>query len=420
MSRVPVISSDGHVAARMADYRPYLDVEFRADFDEFLVQYEKYGVVTVDAENVNARLDPEAAAEWLEKVAEPGRLDSMWDPERRIVELDREGISAEVLFQEFATPFMMSSPTRAMAMGLAPASVEQLSAGFRAYNRWLADFRSVAPERWIGMAAVSFHDLGAAVEEIRAAARLGCGGVAIPAVEDTARIYQAEYDPVWAVMEELGLVANFHVAIANSIPTYVGAPTATSGRALVGSDVFTGIRGLLPSLIFGGVLERFPGLKVVFTETHSDWVLGALARMDHSWTNSELKRDIRDVVKMRPSEYWARQGFLGSSIFSRAEIGARGEIGVDKMMIGIDFPHSEGAWRHGTLRYLQATFGAEGVAPAEAERMLYGNAAQLYGFDVAALGPVVERSGLDLDEVLTAPEVEPQFRGDLHRPLIHG
>jgi hypothetical protein len=75
MSRITVISRDGHVAARMADYRPYLDPAYLEDFEAFLVEYRQHGVVTTDATNVANRLDPEAAAEWKEKVADTGRLD---------------------------------------------------------------------------------------------------------------------------------------------------------------------------------------------------------------------------------------------------------------------------------------------------------------------------------------------------------
>jgi len=418
MSRITVISSDGHVAARMRDYRPYLDASVRQDFDDFLVDYETHGVVTTDPTNVAERLDPELAKVWKENVADLGRLDASWDPKRRIVELDREGVTAEVLFQDFATPFVMSSPTRAARLNIPEASIEQMSAGYRAFNRWLADFRSVAPERWLGMAAISFHDVEAAVKEVHVAKSLGFGGIAIPAVPDTERVYQAEYDPIWAAMEELGLVANVHVAIANRIPTYVGAPTGTAGRALIGADIFTGARNMLPVLIFGGVLERFPALEVAFTETHSDWVIGMLARMDHAYDRSDLRRDIRDVIPVRPSEYWHRQCYIGSSIFSRAEIAARARIGIDKMMIGIDFPHSEGAWRHGTLTYLQATFGAEHVPESDARLMLNETAASVYGFDLAALDAISSEVGLDLDQVLTALPVQPELRGDLERPLI--
>src|SRR5258707_246651 len=113
MSRITLVSSDGHVAARMIDHRPYLDPEYLEDFDAFEPEYRKHGVTPTNPTNVANRLDPDVAAEWKEKVADPGRLDATGDPERRILEMDREGIAAEVLFQEFATPFVMSSPTHA-------------------------------------------------------------------------------------------------------------------------------------------------------------------------------------------------------------------------------------------------------------------------------------------------------------------
>jgi predicted TIM-barrel fold metal-dependent hydrolase len=419
MSKITVISSDGHVAARMRDYRPYLDAPFVEDFDGFVSEYEKHGVATSDPTSIAERLDPETAKAWMENVADQGRLDAIWNPERRLVEMEREGITAEVLFQDFATPFMMSSPTRAaVGQSVARASADHLSAGFRAYNRWVADFCSVAPERWRGMAAISFHDLEAAVKDVHEAKGLGFAGIALPAVPDTDRLYQEEYDPIWTAMEDLDLVLNVHVAIANDIPTYRGAPSLTSGRALVSADIFAGARQVLPILIFGGVLERFPRLKVAFTETQSDWVLGMLARMNHTFERSDLKRDIRDIVPLRPSDYWQRQCFIGSSIFSRAEIAARDRLGVDKMMIGMDFPHSEGAWRHGTLAYLKATFGTEHVPAADAQLMLNRNAASLYGFNLVALDAIAGEVGLDLEDVLTAPAVQPSLRGDLDRPLV--
>jgi predicted TIM-barrel fold metal-dependent hydrolase len=418
MSRITVISSDGHVAARMPDYRQYLDAEYLDDFDAFLVEYKQHGVVTTDPTNVAERLDPELARAWQEKVADEGRLDAGWDPKRRAAELDREGITAEVLFQDFATPFVMSSPTRAASLRLKEASIGHIWAGYRAYNRWVADFRAGSPERWMGMAAMSLHDVDAAVRELHAAKALGFAGCAIPAVPDDERLYQSKYDPFWSALDELGLVANIHVAIANKIPIYTGAPTNTSARAMVGADIFTGARTLLPTLIFGGILARFPDLKVVFTETHSDWVLGSLLRMDHAYARSDLKSDIRDVISMKPSDYWQRQCYLGSSIFSRAEVNARHRIGVEKMMMGMDFPHQEGAWRHGTLTYLQATFGTEHVPEAETRKMLGENAAGVYGFDLEALNRISSRVGLEIGDVLTAPAEQPKLRGDLDRPLV--
>ncbi|WP_067682058.1 amidohydrolase family protein [Nocardia miyunensis] len=418
MSRITLISSDGHVAAHMGDYRPYLESRYHEDFDAFLIDYRKYGVVTTDSTNIMNRLDPDVAAEWQEKVTNTGRLDASWDPARRVAELDREGIAAEVLFQEFATPFLMSSPTHAATLQVAQPTDDQLSAGYRAYNRWVSDFCAYAPHRWAPMAAISLHDVDAAVTEIEAVKEMGFSGIALPALPGDDRPYQPQYDRVWAALQDNDLVVNIHVAIGSALPSYTKAPTLTSARAMVGADIFTSVRNLLPSLIFGGVLERFPRLRIVFTETHSDWVLGALQRMDHSYDRSDLRRDIREVVPMRPSEYWRRQCYLGSSLFSRAEVAARHRIGLDKMMIGIDFPHSEGAWRFGTREYVKATFGAEHVPPADARKMFGTNAAAVFGFDLPALDALAEKIGIDEADALTPPSVQPTYRGDLDRPLI--
>ena len=93
--------------------------------------------------------------------------------------------------------------------------------------------------------------------------------------------------------------------------------------------------------------------------------------MDYSYDGSYLRQDHTEFLSMRPSEYFARQCFLGSSTFSRAEIAARHVIGLDKMMLGMDYPHHEGTFAAGgTTEYLRATLGAERVPVDEARRLL--------------------------------------------------
>jgi len=45
-----------------------------------------------------------------------------------------------------------------------------------------------------------------------------------------------------------------------------------------------------------------PRLTVVFTEFGSSWVEGALLNMDYSYDGSYLRRDVREVIRSRPSE----------------------------------------------------------------------------------------------------------------------
>jgi hypothetical protein len=126
------------------------------------------------------------------------------------------------------------------------------------------------------------------------------------------------------------------------------------------------------------------------------------------------------VIRLKPSEYFERQCHLGASIFSRNEVAMRHEIGIDKMMMGMDYPHQEGTLGggYGTREYLQATFGAEQVPEDEARRMLGETAVSVFGFDMAKVKAVAAEVGPLPDEVLTPPEVDLYPHGDVHKPAI--
>ena len=99
---------------------------------------------------------------------------------------------------------------------------------------------------------------------------------------------------------------------------------------------------------------------------------------------------------MRPSEYWARNCAVGASMLRPDECAVRGTIGVDRIMWGADYPHLEGTHPF-TAAALRHTFA--GVPTEETARMLGGNAAELYGFDLEALAPVADRVGPAVAEV---------------------
>jgi predicted TIM-barrel fold metal-dependent hydrolase len=69
----------------------------------------------------------------------------------------------------------------------------------------------------------------------------------------------------------------------------------------------------------------------------------------------------------------------------------RGQIGVDKIIWGSDYPHAEGTWPH-TKKKLAKTFA--GVAQDEVARMVGGNAATLEHFAPETLIPLADRIGL--------------------------
>ena len=418
-----IISSDGHAVAHMADYRSYLPSEYHEEFDAFRSVHEREGSRTIDPKSLSQRIDPELVEQWVKAVIEPGRTAGQSDPQQRLKELDHEGIAGEVIFPDFGLPFELYPPLIAALRGYA-VSPDKVEVANQAHNRWLADFCSAAPERLAGLGVVSFVDVDATVEELRWAKGAGLAGIVLPAVDENVPFFHQRYEPIWSTLEELELPVATHTAIS-SVTKHMATGTLTSvphpGCAIpiMTAQAFFFTQQILTHLVWGGVFERHPNLHVALTEQGSGWVISALKGMDYSWESSYLRRDVREVVRRKPSEYFARQVHMGSSLFSLAEANARHEIGVDKICIGMDYPHHEGTWGSGpgTLCYLRATLGAAGVPPEEARQMLGGNAAPLWGFDTEALQPVVDRIGLPLAEILTPPAENYFPRGDVHKPL---
>jgi predicted TIM-barrel fold metal-dependent hydrolase len=424
MERSLIISSDGHAMALMEDYRPYVPADLREEFDEFLKLYDARGRGrrTFDLSTLSYRCDPEVVGQWMGEVFD--RLDGNHNPERRLVELEREGIVGEVIFPDFGLPFELLPPSQLLLpenAGLPRRTPEQMRAGAWIHNRWLADFISVAPGRFAAIAAVDWNDADYAVQELAWVRNAGMRGVLLPAFSSAEPMFHPRFDRVWDAIEDLGLVVNSHILMSTTLkelPMVMAAPHPASTIA-VNAPINTFFsQQTLTHLIWGGVLEKHPRLRVAFTELGSGWIPGALSAMDYSYDGSYLRQDHRSVLKSKPSEYFRRQCFLGSSTFSQAEIAARHHIGLDKMMLGMDYPHHEGTLAAGgTTQYLRATLGAEGVPADEARMLLGGTAMTVWDFDESELRAVADRVGPPLDEILTPPTEDLFPRGDVHKPL---
>ena len=64
--------------------------------------------------------------------------------------------------------------------------------------------------------------------------------------------------------------------------------------------------------------------------------------------------------------------------------------------MGSDYPHDEGTAPF-TREHLRALF--HDTDPAELRRLLAGNVAELYGFDLAALAPLAQKFGPTVEEI---------------------
>ena len=76
-------------------------------------------------------------------------------------------------------------------------------------------------------------------------------------------------------------------------------------------------------------------------------------------------------------------------------------IRADRAMFGVDYPHFESIFPS-TQDHVAELVAHPDVSESIARRVLYANAAAVYGFDMDRLAPDFERVGFDLPEPLTA------------------
>lgn len=408
MSKVMMISSDCHAGALPAMYNEYMPKAFHEAAMTWWIAHAREMM-----SRAGTFFDQEAVEAYVEEGGEQGggRMKAMsdpatqltdaqiletltdetspfaprrgeFDPATRIQELNGDGVAGEVIFPQMA-PFGAG-----LMQYRYKVTPEQSLVGCQAYNRWLADFCNTNPARHAGVALINVDDIDVTVKEIRAAREMGLwGGVLLPSsTGDHPFYHHPRYEPIWAVCEELDMPIQSHSGWS---PDYGDVPGAT---AMFISEVDMWAQRPFTALLWGGVFERHPKLKVAVTEGTASWVPEMLTLLDQRYSehhgNAKLG-DYRSHMSMKPSDYFARNVRIGTSLH-RAEIERRYEIGIGTMMWGSDYPHPEGSWPETRTR-LDESF--KGVPPDEVAAMIGGNAAQFYGFDVEALAPLVAEIG---------------------------
>jgi predicted TIM-barrel fold metal-dependent hydrolase len=407
---VIVISADGHAGLPVHEYGEYMEKRYQGALQEYAARFpHPEEAAAAGAESGLAR-DEHQTHMMAESL---GR--GLYDPEIRLKQHEQDGVVADVVFPNFdatGVPFGLG-----FGQFRGVRDRELRSAGARAYNRWLVDFCGTNPDRMAGLAVVPWHDVEAAVAEVRWAADHGLRGVVLETNDFELPSYADEYyEPIWAECAAHRMVLNTHGG--TGVPAYGAAPGAdpyTFTRKPWSAFVLLTEHGWWSRrpfwfLLWSGALERHPELKMAFTEEGSEWVPGMLAHLDHLYTSplmAPVKPLIDSAVTMKPSEYFARQCFVGSSCSSRGEAAMVHEIGIDNVMFGTDYPHPESSWGK-TKEWLQGTYGISAKDADELQKVAGGNAARCYGFDLDRLAPLAAQVGPTVEEVLHQPFDPPE------------
>ncbi len=385
-----LISTDAHAGADIQGYKPYLPKAYHDDFDAWAADFH------------DPWADLDLATHYDDSDILMGRASFVsrysWDHDARVAHMAAEGIVAEVMFPNTVPPFYPSGAVTA----LAPRTEEEYRyrwEGVKAHNRWLVDFCDQLPGRRIGLAQVFTDDIDEAVAEMRWAKEAGMKGVLMPG--DAGALYDERYEPMWKASVELDLPVHRHAIIVTEDTT--GFATAA---AAVGAHEFQFWVGrVIGHMVLGGVFQRYPDLKFVITETGCSWVPPELHKLDAEIAYGKMPGQGQVVfgeavngLELSATEYFRRNCWIGMSTVRPEEIAMRDDVGVDRLMWGADYPHTEGSFPHTRLA-LRLLFAD--VPEDEVRTMTSRSAAEVYGCDLDALQVIADEIGPSVEEVAT-------------------
>jgi predicted TIM-barrel fold metal-dependent hydrolase len=137
-------------------------------------------------------------------------------------------------------------------------------------------------------------------------------------------------------------------------------------------------------LIHSPVFKKFPDVTVALSEGGIGWIPYFLERLDHSYSVHKAWTGADFGSKM-PSEVFMEHVVL---CFISDAVGARmaRDIGVDRITVEIDYPHSDTNWPYAPEKLMQE-FSATDLTDDEINRMTYENALGFFRYDPFAHRP---------------------------------
>jgi aminocarboxymuconate-semialdehyde decarboxylase len=242
--------------------------------------------------------------------------DRSWDPERRLKDMDAEGIDVQVL-----SPIPVTFAYHFSAQGV--LELAQLQ------NEAIASAVSVAPARFIGLGTVPLQDGELAAAEVRrAVTNLGLAGVEIGTQIEGKNLDEPDLDPFWNACVEVSAAIFVH-------PAAVFSPERTSKYRMVFSVGYTSETGIAAaSVVMSGLLDRHPELRLCFAHGGGTfpWLL---PRLDQTWRVFE---DVKAATTKRPSE---AAKLLSYDTLTYDPMNLRlllDRVGVDRLVMGSDYP----------------------------------------------------------------------------------
>jgi predicted TIM-barrel fold metal-dependent hydrolase len=278
-----------------------------------------------------------------------------YEPDARIQDMDLDGTHAALCFPSFPG-FGGGVFQRAKDKELALLCIQ-------AWNDWhIEEWCASHPERLIPLAILPCWDADLAAQEVERVAAMGCRTVSFldsPIPLGHPGFGDDYWTPLWNACEATQMPVSLHFGSGGFVPGFpFTTRTGTVGRSAeatvadtpyaVAISLFaTNLMWSTSEILFSGQLQKHPDLQFILSEGGIGWIPYILERCDYTWERHRWYQDINFDDK--PTDLF-RKHFWGCFIDDAFGLQNRHEIGVDRIMLEIDYPHSDSNWPNSRKR----------------------------------------------------------------------
>lgn len=374
ITKMQPISADSHVTEPPDCFIDRIDPKFREDAPRGVDDPEKgalylaKGMAPMGIANAAAAGIPPEERAGGKMYRRP--FSSMhrggWDPKARVADMDRDGVALEVIY-----------PTVGMALFYLD-DMEYKRACFDAYNRWLQEFVSGAPDRLVGIGLSTAATPEVLIEDMRRIKALGFKGVMIPDQPGVEDYDSPIYDAAWRTAVELDLPLSFHL-LFGSKGTAIDFHSSKfrGGKLNRATGLIRMNQDIIGVFVFGGVFDRHPDLKLVSVEADAGWIPHFMRRMDHAYDYHRHNFGSQ-ALKRKPSDYVQDNIYLtfqdDETAFHVTKL-----LNPERLLWATDFPHSDSIWPFSRQILARQT---KGLNSQIVQRIIHENAKELYKLDI--------------------------------------
>jgi uncharacterized protein len=326
---------------------------------------------------------------------------SAWSVPERLGLMDDIGVHTQIIYPNgvgFASNHMF-----------AIEDIDQRTLVLQTYNDFFTDLQKDSKGRLLPQAMLPVWDMDLTQREIRRMLDAGIRGFTLsdkPELIGLPELWEPYFDPMWAMLNEAGAVANFHIGSGNTKETtdrsrgvkeavraprpsgpvkplagYMAvSPTWTEfGKqrtlALAATQAFMSNVRIIANLCMSNLFDRYPNLKIVSAESGIGWIPFLLEALEYQLDEMVSETDEVAHAQRRPAEYF-RDHIYAMFWFERSGPEQLIEdIGSRNIVVETDVPHSTCLYP-GPLEHFQKVLAK--VPTTQVRQILLENAAELY------------------------------------------